>query len=530
VSLPTLPSHAIAGWMLYALLIGGVITLAALAAHDAQRAANRAVRWVWFGAIIGIVALSAAAPWRRAGMPSRTAMPASVVIAEPDGLVRRTTPTMTIWLSRARVAVLAPFSVVLQTSQRQLEALPLDAQRALGAGWLLASVVTVGVFAASYRRTRRRMQQWPIQRVDDVTARVSPTVGPAVIGLAPSEIIVPAWLLQRPREEQRLVIAHESEHVRAGDPWLLVLACGAVALMPWHPALWFALGRLRLAIELDCDRRVLRQGIPAASYGALLIDLSALRTALPSAMPAFSCSGSYLERRLVAMTARRSRFATSRRALGALVAVVAIVTACESKLPTSAEINAMDAASAAKQASDAKLVDESRAAYVVDDKKVSEEVAKAIPAGDIAEVRIVGKSGGGAGEIRLRTKGVLLEKPLDSAAILERKARGELVTVQGMPLVVEERRAVPGVLLRKTPGDPATIEVPRTPMQGTQLKTAFDGLLVVDGEIVANGALDRINPETIATVEVVKGSAAKARYSDPRAANGVIVVTTKLKK
>jgi hypothetical protein len=300
--------------------------------------------------------------------------------------------------------------------------------------------------------------------------------------------------------------------------------------MPWHPALWFALGRLRLAVELDCDRRVLRQGIPAASYGALLIDLSALRTALPSAMPAFSCSGSYLERRLVAMTARRARFATSRRALGALVAIAAIATACESKLPTSAEINAMDASAAVKQASNAKLVDEGRVAYVVDDKTVSEEFAKAIPAGEIAEVRIVGKGSGRAGEILMRTKGSLLAKSADSVVAFEAKADGKVVRVQGMPIVVEQRTGAPGVMLRKSPESSAEIELPRTPVQGKPLEKVFDGLLVVDGEIVTNGALDRINPETIATVEVVKGSAAKTRYSDPRAANGVIVVTTKAKK
>lgn len=524
------PTAATAGWMLYGLVIGGIVTLAALAAHDAQRAANRPVRWVWFGAIIAIVGLSALAPLRRSDAPTRMMMPAAAATNQPVGAPRVAAGSLPQWWQRTRDAVVRPFAVVLQVSQQTFDRWPVNVHRALGLGWLLASVGTIGVFALSYHRSRRRMQQWPVQRVGDTTARISPSAGPAVIGLAPSEIILPSWLLRRSREEQQLVVAHETEHVRAGDPWLLVVACGAVALMPWHPALWFALGRLRLAVELDCDRRVLRQGIPAASYGALLIDLSALRTALPSAMPAFSCSGSYLERRLVAMTARRSRFATSRRALGALVAIAAIATACESKLPTSAEINAMDASAAAKQATEAKLVDEARAAYVVDDKKVSEEVAKAIPAGEIAEVRIVGKSANDAGEIRLRTKGSLLAKSADSVVTFEAKSDGKLVRVQGMPLVVEGRPVAPGVMLRKASGDTAPIRQTRTPLVGAPMETKFDGLLVLDGEIVNSSVLDRIGPESIATVEVVKGSAAKARYSDPRAANGVIVVTTKLKK
>ncbi|MBL0173123.1 MAG: hypothetical protein IPP90_21035 [Gemmatimonadaceae bacterium] len=119
---------------------------------------------------------------------------------------------------------------------------PCPAATRFGRIWLLASVATLSVFVVSYLRIRRVMRRWPVQRVDTVTARIAPAAGPAVVGLAPSEIILPAWLLRCPPEEQRLVVAHESEHVRAGDPWLLVMACGIVACMPWHPALWFCPG------------------------------------------------------------------------------------------------------------------------------------------------------------------------------------------------------------------------------------------------------------------------------------------------
>lgn len=525
-----MPEQHIAGWMLYALLVGGAVIVSAIAAHDAQRIANRPVRFIWLGAIVVIVALSALAPVRDSA--AIITLPAStdastfqpIANAAPERWV------LPAWIRSARDVVTAPFTAVLTLSQGPLDQLPVDVHRLLGVAWFIASTATLAVFALSYRRSRRRMQQWPVHQFGGTAARVSPAVGPAVMGLAPAEIIVPSWLLQRPPEEQRLVLTHEAEHVRARDPWVLVIACAAVAVMPWHPALWYALARLRLAVELDCDRRVLRQGIPAASYGALLIDLSALRTALPSAMPAFTCSGSYLERRLVAMTARRSRFSTSRRALGAIIAVAALVTACESKLPTSAEINAMDASAAAKQATGAQLVDESRASYVVDDKVVSAQVAKAIPADEIAEVRIVGKSASGNGEIRLRTKTALLDKTPDSIVTYARRSGGELQRVQGQPLMIEDRAGSTRVMLRKSAGDSVSTERPRVSLNKSPYKTVFDGLLVLDGEIVASNVLDRINPESIATVEVVKGDAAKTRYTDPRAANGVIVVTTKAKK
>jgi len=525
-----MPAEHIAGWMLYALLVGSVVIVSAIAAHDAQRAANRPVRFIWLGAIVAIVAISALAPLRES--TAVVTLPASLEPStfQPIAYTTADRWALPTWIRSARDLAAAPFTAVMTVSKGPLERLPVDVHRLLGLGWLIASMATLGVFVLSYRRSRRRMQQWPVRQIGDTAARVSPAIGPAVIGLAPAEIIVPSWLLQRPLEEQRLVLTHEVEHVRARDPWVLVIACAAVAVMPWHPALWYALGRLRLAVELDCDRRVLRQGIPAASYGALLIDLSALRTALPSAMPAFTCSGSYLERRLVAMTARRSRFATSRRALGAIIAVAALVTACESKLPTSAEINAMDATTAAAKASEVELFDESKAAYVVDDKVVSAQVAKAIPAEEIAEVRIVGKDASGTGEIRLRTKGSLLEKTPDSLVAFYRKSGSEVEVVRGKPIMLEDRDGSTRVMLDKSAGESASTERPRVMLKKSPYRTTFDGLLLVDGQPMASGDLNRIDPESIATIEVVKGDAAKTRYTDPRAANGVIVVTTKAKK
>ncbi|MFP4622689.1 MAG: M56 family metallopeptidase, partial [Gemmatimonadota bacterium] len=48
--------------------------------------------------------------------------------------------------------------------------------------------------------------------------RVAPAAGPAVMGLRCPEIVVPAWLLEASPEEQRLVVLHEREHLRAGVP------------------------------------------------------------------------------------------------------------------------------------------------------------------------------------------------------------------------------------------------------------------------------------------------------------------------
>ncbi|MBL0173143.1 MAG: hypothetical protein IPP90_21150 [Gemmatimonadaceae bacterium] len=188
-----------------------------------------------------------------------------------------------LW-ARSRAFVIVPVEAALQVVEAKLARNPALLQRGLAAALaLLASAVTLSVFAVSYLRIRRVMRRWPVQRIDNASAHRADGWSGGRVGLALSEIILPAWLLRCPPEEQRLVVAHESEHVRAGDPWLLVLACGVVARMPWHPVLWFAPARMRLAIELDCDRRVLRRGVLTAAYG--LCSLSCPRFAPLSRRP-----------------------------------------------------------------------------------------------------------------------------------------------------------------------------------------------------------------------------------------------------
>ena len=493
-------SRSTVTWIFFSLLLGCLVLLAAHAAHDAQRAANRAVRWIWFSAIGVIVALSLAAPFRQLATQMRIARPERSRVTSLSLPRVETNGPALAWWSRSRNAMRIPVEATIQGVQSTLASVPAPVQRALAVSWLLATIATLGVFAVSYRRIRRQMSRWPKQRVGSVVARIAPAAGPAVVGLVPAQIILPAWLLDCPAEDQRLVVMHESEHVRAGDPWLLVIACGAVACMLWHPALWFALGRLRLAIELDCDRRVLRRGIPAVAYGSLLIDLSVMRSALPSAMPAFSCNGSYLERRLVAMTSRPSRFAYARRIGSGLVATVALITACESKLPTSAEVERMDVSSAERA-----IVGTGSVRYVVDGTPVSEAVAKAISAEHITSVAVT-KQRDASSEIRIATKDAPpamtltsdLKKPPSSVLINLRTARPT----------------------RDSTGDP---------VGPSPLRRLFDGLLIVDGVVTESAAMNRLDQDRIASIEVVKGAAAAKAYSDPRAMNGVIIVTTKPK-
>jgi hypothetical protein len=82
--------------------------------------------------------------------------------------------------------------------------------------------------------------------------------------------------------------------------------------------------RLRSAVEMDCDRRVLAQGIAPKDYGSLLVDMGERMLAGTVPVAALAESRSLTKRRLVAMLSQRPRFATIKSlaflALGVVVA------------------------------------------------------------------------------------------------------------------------------------------------------------------------------------------------------------------
>ena len=147
--------------------------------------------------------------------------------------------------------------------------------------------------------------------------------GPAVAGVLRPVIVVPAWLLEMSPAHQRLVICHEAEHAAAGDQRLVAAALTLCCLLPWNPFVWFQLHRLRLAIEIDCDARVLRRQRGArGDYGMLLIDVAERMARGTPLATALVHPRNSLERRIhmITCSAKRPLYAAA-WALGALVMV-----------------------------------------------------------------------------------------------------------------------------------------------------------------------------------------------------------------
>jgi beta-lactamase regulating signal transducer with metallopeptidase domain len=200
--------------------------------------------------------------------------------------------------------------------------------------WLAATALLLTTLALTYRRLSRTVSGWPIRRLHGHPVRVSENVGPAVLGIRRGQVVLPRWAAECRPDHRRLIVLHEVEHLRAGDERLLVAAAVIVALVPWNVFAWWQLRRLRLAVELDCDRRVLRTGVQVRQYASLLLDAGSRRGMSPMAAAAFVHFQSQLGRRIREMTEKRKGPRYVPAALATVGAIALVVAACEAPAPT----------------------------------------------------------------------------------------------------------------------------------------------------------------------------------------------------
>jgi bla regulator protein blaR1 len=217
---------------------------------------------------------------------------------------------------------------------------PIVSDRMLASAWLAASAVVALWLVASQRRLRRRLRGYPSRIVDGERVLVSPDFGPAVVGVVRPQIVLPEWALAIGESNRRIIVAHEAEHRQAHDPLLAAVALIAVTACPWNAALWWQLRRLRLAIEIDCDRRVVtRHGHDPCAYGMLLLATRERASRVTPAMAmAMAAMRSGLGRRVEALVDGRPRSAAWRLSAltTAVVLTAGLVSVPAPRLPMSA--------------------------------------------------------------------------------------------------------------------------------------------------------------------------------------------------
>lgn len=151
--------------------------------------------------------------------------------------------------------------------------------------------------------------------------RILDDYGPSVFGFFRPQIILPSWLFDSDCSLQQIVLKHEREHIEARGQLTLLAALTLVAAAPWNIPLWWQLRRLRCAIEIDCDARILRDATSETEYGEALVKVQQHRTRMPIGAIALIEPVTQLERRIRIMMNRKNRGRNSVISICTLVAV-----------------------------------------------------------------------------------------------------------------------------------------------------------------------------------------------------------------
>src|SRR6267154_725041 len=326
-------------WMLYSIVVSLLMGLAALALERSAQIRQRPARWLWGTCMVASLAI--------------LFIPSKVSVQIPE----------TAHANRAKSSEILtpPQPTAIETSRFKLPIIGTDptplsngVSTVLDWTWRVSSVALALVILASGAHLSWRRRRWDRGHMAGTAVYISEDSGPAVVGFLRPHIVVPRWLTKLSPGEQELVIAHERSHLDAYDTQLLTIAVCLLACMPWNLMLWWQLRRLRLAIEIDCDARVLSLGYPVARYSETLIAVGERQSASHAMGMARFGSKSFLEQRIHNMLRKKTRYArvwaTALACLGAGLAVCAAEVAPP-------QVNFADKTSYQETAKDTQLLD-----------------------------------------------------------------------------------------------------------------------------------------------------------------------------
>jgi hypothetical protein len=533
-------------WLARAIALAGLVGAGAWALEETLRSWSRPTRFVWIGALVLSVALpllAVAAPRLWPDALTRTI----TVVAIPDVQVVEGTAPLT------QVPMAIP-------------ARNWSAGELLVPAWILSSCVFALRWLYGWWRLHRARIGWRSARVHGHAIYVSDRLGPAVVGLKPARVVLPAWLLSADDERLALIVRHEAEHARAGDPWLLAFAPIAAVLFPWSPAIWWQLRRLRLAIELDCDARVLRAGVPALAYGSVLLDVASGKLPLHPTLAALSEPRSLLERRIRAMTPARPQHLLLRAAALMTVAGATLFGATLVGAPATqvtAQVRPTPTPPAPASAPSLVVPPTSPGRVNPPPARAQAQAQDGDPIFVIDGVVQGRRAKLDAVVSKLRVGTIEVLKPAEAVRRYGERARFGAILVTTVPpeendVVTLEALQADLVKLSKEKPDEASTKIRVRDLDASKderiaLKKAAglagpgvgdknkaelankmkqagvtDVIFVIDGVMFQPGSriLDKIDPAFIESVEVVKGEAAVTRYGEG-ARSGVVIINLK---
>jgi len=238
------------------------------------------------------------------------------------------------------------------------------------------------------------------------------------------------------------------------------------------------------------------------------------------------------------MKTTRSRFMLVRAGALCTGAALLVLAACEAKVPTAADIESMNVASAEKSALDAGLLAKPSVDFFVNGAKVKAEVARALQAKIIGSIEVV-KSELPTGRDTIFVTTVDRMPKVRAAAAYDEAERAKFGSeARGNPqrmktlsdsnerMVAHVERELAAVRKIESAGAPATSRqrvAVRTPAG-----TGGEPVFMIDGKKVSSAAFSAVREDDIAAISVYKGEQALRMSSDPAAKNGVIAVIRKM--
>ena len=217
----------------------------------------------WLAASMALALLLSAAAWRA----ERT-------------LQRRGRTTRWLWLAAIAASAIAPLAWLPGV----LAAMPAE-QAQLKLGWFVLSSGMLILLALRSVWLLSHQRRWQKTSLLGTPVYLSGGIGPCVAGLLRPRIVMPVWLQLIPPRQQALLLAHAQCRLAARDPQLLALAYALIVLMPWNLPLWWQVHRLRFAIEVDCDARMLAHGHALRDYAIVLRQHGQYYSGLTGAAP-----------------------------------------------------------------------------------------------------------------------------------------------------------------------------------------------------------------------------------------------------
>lgn len=298
----------------YGSIVSALTALAAWLMERAQAAGGRTPKYAWIGGIVAMLVLPALVLALRD--PGEGAVSLMITALQPQ--VQSAAPAMP----------LPPASLGGEAGGA------LNAW--LAALWALASGALLAIYFLGAWRLQHRSRSWRGHFIDSQPVVVAPDIGPAVYGWFRTRVVFPDWLTRASSEIQRLALAHEREHLAARDPQVLWAATMLAVMLPWNLPLWWMLRRLRFAMEVDCDARVLRRGVDPNEYGLALLYVSERQSRTPITAIALIERKSQLERRINFMFATKRKYPVVLAGVFLALAGTCLYAAAQIQAPDSA--------------------------------------------------------------------------------------------------------------------------------------------------------------------------------------------------